>query len=194
MSQIYKALTSGPVPPVVPTSFETDNGTAVPLANLLIINGVDSIEDNDNGITVKGGVVGTGTSNKVEVVLTNRIQGSVTTTDATPTTIITFPATTAGTYIFEVKSAAFNLTDSRSAGYSIFATVRSDGVNTFLAGSPDKIKNEETLAPSMAGCDFSVVVGGIADTNVYFQVTGLSTGPGVPVIDWCAVGLYCTIS
>ncbi len=40
MSQIIKTLASGgPIPPNIPTSFVTDNGTATPALNILNVNG-----------------------------------------------------------------------------------------------------------------------------------------------------------
>lgn len=193
MSQIYKTLTSsGPIPPIIPTSFETQDGDAVPLANVLIIDAFDSTEDNDNGITTKGGTdagnpPGTGATNEVSIYLTNRIQGNIVTNDAVATTIITFPMTAAGTYIFEVKIAAFNSTSTLGAGYNIFGTARSNGTDSFLVGTPDKIMNEEG---AMSACNVALVVGGLGSVNALIQVTGY----GAETIEWCAVGYYCTIS
>lgn len=185
MSQIYKPLTSsGPIPPIIATSFETQNGTAVPAANILIVNGFDSTENNANGIITKGGVVGTGTANEVDVVITNRIQGTATTTDGTPTPIITFPLTVVGTYAIEARVVAHNTTSTEGAGYSMFSAVRFDGVNANLCGTPDRIVNEEgTMAAPLPGSNCTITVSG---ANVLINGVGFVG----QTINWSAVGLY----
>lgn len=174
------STTSGPVPPVVPTSFVTQNGIAVPAANILIVNGFDSTENNANGIITKGGVVGTGTSNEVDVVITNRIQGTNQTVGATTSAIITFTPTVIGTYAIECRVCAYNTTSTLGAGYSIFGTARFDGVNSNLCGTPDKIINEEG-AMSSSNCTMTV-------SGANILINGI--GYAAQTINWSAVGLY----
>jgi hypothetical protein len=180
VSQIIKSLVSGPVPPAVPTSFVTDDGTAVPLANVLIVLGDDSSENNSNGILTKGGVAGTGTSNELDIIITNRLQGTVTTVGATTSAISTFSPTVIGTYSIEYRIAAYNTTASLGAGYSIFGTIRFDGANCNLCGTPDKIVNEEG-AMSGANATMTVSAGSVSVNGV---------GYAAQSINWSAVGLY----
>jgi hypothetical protein len=48
MSQFYVGVTAGSLPPSVPTSFVTDNGTAIPAANILNVNGGPGISTSAN--------------------------------------------------------------------------------------------------------------------------------------------------
>lgn len=171
---------SGPVPPDVPTEFETQNGTAIPSANLLIVNGIDSTENDLDGIIVKGGVVGTGTSNKVDVVLTNRITGTATTTDAvTPQTVYSFPlGATPGTYNFFIRIVAYNQTSLLSASYTSFAAVRTTGAAGTLIGESTGMFEEEgamtayDVANSITGNTYELIVTGYnADTVVVVALT-----------------------
>lgn len=180
MSQIIKNLASGPVPPAVATSYVTDvNSPAIPIANVLNVFGNDTTANNVNGIRTDG----SSGSNTLTVQLTNRLQGTTSTIGVTTTPMITFTPTVIGTYAIEVRVAAYNTTSTIGAGYSIFGTIRFDGANSNLCGTPDKIVNEE---------------GAMSSANVTLTVSGANVlvngvGYAAQTINWSGVGLYTFI-
>lgn len=181
MSQVIKNLASGPVPPSVATTYVTDvNSPAIPALNILNVLGNDTTANDVDGIRTDG----SSGSNTLTVQLTNRLQGTVSTADATPTPIITFTPTVIGTYAIEARVAAYNTTSSEGAGYSMFSTIRFDGANTNLCGTPDRIVNEEgTMAFPPPGSSCTVTVSG---ANVLINAVGFAGQS----INWSAVGLY----
>ncbi len=185
MSHWDVGTTSGNLPPTVPTSFVTQNGTAVPLANVLIINADDSTENNNNGIVSKGGVAGTGTANEVDIIITNRVQGSGTTVGATTSDLFTLPlGAVAGTYLFEVRVVAYNASTPASAGFSTYTTFRTNGITATLIDDTDAVVHQEA---SLSLIDTNMVANG---NNAIFRVTGQA---GLTV-DWNCVGLYTFVS
>jgi len=174
MSQIYKSLTSGPVPPSVATSYVTNSGTAVPAANILNVLATDTTANNTQGIFT------TGSGNTVTVDLSNRVRGTATTTDATPATLISFALPAVGSYSFDINVANFNTTLVAGAAYSVFVGARSDGVNAVKFNLEDKIVNEEAAD---APCNVQVSVSG---NNVILQAVGIAGS----TINWNAVGTY----
>lgn len=177
MSQIYKSSASGPVPPAVPTSFVTDiNSPAIPAANILNVLGNDTTVNSVNGIETSGSSGG----NTLTVLLTNRLQGTVTTVGAATGVIISFTPAAIGTYSIEARVAAYNTTSSLGAGYSMFSAIRFDGVNSTLCDTPDKIVNEEG---TMSSSNCTITTSG-ADIHI--------NGVGYlgQTINWSAVGLY----
>jgi hypothetical protein len=177
MSQIYKSLASGPVPPSVATSYVTDvNSPAIPIANVLNVLGNDTTANNVNGIRTDG----SSGSNTLTVQLTNRLQGTVTTVGLTTSPVITFNPTVIGAYAIECRIAAYNTTASLGAGYSVFGTIRYDGVNSNLCGTIDKIVNEEG-AMTAANVTMTVSAGSVLINAI---------GYALQTINWSAVGLY----
>jgi len=176
---------SGPVPPEVATSYVTQDGTAVPLANVLIVNGFDSTENNVNGIITKGGVVGTGTSNEVDVVITNRLQGTGTTIGATTADLVTFSlGAVAGAYTFSIDTIGFDAVTPSATGFKIQGTMRTDGATATLVGVPDETVIEDV---GMLSADVSMVASG---NNLIIRVLGVA---GL-TINWNTVSLYVFIS
>lgn len=167
--------------PVVASQFNTQNGNATPLANIIIINGTDSPENNDNGIITKGGVAGTGTQNEVDIVLTNRQTAQVGTPDATPLTILTFAlGATPGIFYIRGDIVAFDVTDSAGAAYDFTIGARTDGATATIIATSTKDIFEEA---AMAAADFSISA---SANNIVIQVTGI-LGKN---IDWNCVITY----
>lgn len=185
MSQITKVLTSGgPIPPIIATSYVTQDGTAVPAANILIVNGFDSSEDNSNGIITKGGVVGTGTANEVDVVLTNRGVVTGTTTGAATTTVSLFTPTNGTAITYKVYITGRETTSGDCAGGSIEGLARKNGGAVTVVGDSDTLDEEDV---SLIGVDWNVVASG-ADLAVQF------IGIAATVINWKCTFTYQQVS
>ena len=166
MSQFYVGSTGGSIPPSVPEQFTADDGTiAVPVANNLNVLSRSTSANNTNGIDTTVDVNG---SDNLYIQLTNRITGSVTTSNATPTTIASFSlGATPAVFVFDIQISSFNATDVNGDGYFISGSARTDGATAVLCGTPDKIINEEVSDTA----DANMVVSG---NNVIIQATGIA--------------------
>lgn len=170
--------TSGPVPPTVATTYVTDvNSPAIPALNILNVIGGTSTANTNSGIRTDG----SSGSNTLTVQLTNRIIGDVTTTNATPTTIITFAlGATPGVYTFTGDITAFDITDTAGASYGIISGIRTTGAAAVEIGTQFNTNFEEA---AMITADIDVTTSG---NNVIFTVTGVAG----KTIDWDALFNY----
>ncbi len=159
-----------------------NDGVAVPpTANNIFLVGGTLSSNNTNGITTTGDA---GTSTET-VNLTNRVQGIVTTANATPTTLTTFAlGATPGVYNFDIQISGFDVTDTAGCGYFISGSVRTTGAAAVLIGTPDKITNEEAATTA---CDANLIVSG---NNAIVQVTGIAATS----INWRSLSQYIFVS
>lgn len=175
--------TSAPVPPAVPTSFVTNiNSPSIPIANVENVVGGTVTTNNANGVQTDG----SSGSNTLTIQLTNRVQGLVTTSNATPTTLATLAlGSTPGVYNFDIQIVGYDLTDAAGVGYFISGSVRTTGAAAVLVGTPDKITNEEAGVTTAA--DANLVVSG---NNAIVQVTGIAG----KTFNWNTLAQYIFIS
>ena len=179
MSQIHIPSASEPPPPSVPQQFTVDvNGPAIPVANNLNLYGRDTNENNDNGIRTKNDPNG---SNTVYVELTNRVTGAVTTTDATPTVLVSVPlGSTPGVYIALGDVTAYDVTDGVGASYSFTGAATTNGVTALEIGSEIKTEFEQA---QMIPADFTY---GVSGNNAVVTVVGVAA----TVINWSCLFTY----
>jgi hypothetical protein len=175
--------TAGPSPPVVPTQFTTDNGSiAIPVANNLNVLSNDTTDNNSNGIQTRAVAPN---SDNLYVQLTNRITGTATTTDAVTTqTVYTFDmGATPATYLFEVRVVGYNVTNSLSAGYTSYRTVKTDGTTgTLISANPGIISEEGAMTGVL-------VTNGLSGNNLTLTVMGYNGD----TIHWEALTSYIKV-
>lgn len=179
MSQIYTTTESSPD---VPTSFVTDDGTAIPVANTLNLLARDTNENNDEGIQTTADPAG---GQNLYVELTNRVEVGATTIGAgtSNVTLIDFSLSpfsgTAGTYTFDFAVAAFEPTTPGGGNYFVEGGCITDGTTPTIIGTPD----ENFDAPNLPGSNATIAVSG---NELVLQLTG-SAGLN---ITWQCVGYY----
>lgn len=165
MSQIFKAVTAGNLPPSVPTSFDTDlqdltvgpaavaQGSVVPQANILRVAG-------DNGIT------SVETSNPGDLQL-RFIRGSTTTVGAVTQTAITQAILVDATMTIQIIVAGFSTDNLGVSGYATAGVKNVSGVLSII-NTVDVIINKD---PGLDTANITVTTSG---SNLLVNVVGVA--------------------
>jgi len=160
MSQLYLGASSSPS---VPTSFAGDSGTATPAANVLTIDALDTQDNNDNGVVTEA------SGSTVTLLLTNRLQSTVTTIGATTADIITLDlGASAAVYRFSFEVVGRDTATGDAIGYSIKATLKTDGAAATEIDADYQDKDDDT---SLAAASVDVIASG---NNAIVRVTGVA--------------------
>jgi hypothetical protein len=184
MSQFFQGVTAGSLPPTVPTSFQTQDGTAIPLANVLIVNAYDTTQNNDNGIETKGNTnggdpPGTGAANEVDVYLTNRISVTATTSDGggqTKTVTLMTP-TNATAVEFGASIIGYDSANNEAAGGSQEGIARKSAGLVVVVGTNDSLDESDSALDSAdwdviaSGADLSIRFVGVAGRTIVWRCT-----------------------
>lgn len=175
------SITDHILPPDVPTSFVTDiNSPAIPAANVLNVPGGSVSTDNVHGIQTDG----SSGSNTLTIELTNRLTGSVQTTDATPTALITFALSgSASVYRFDFNVCGRDIANGNGVGYNVQGTIKTNGTTATIIETP-YIDNDEDATLISANIDLITSV-----NSAVLQVTGVAGR----TINYKSVGTYVVV-
>lgn len=158
--------------PAVPTTFVTDSGNAVPVANTLNILGDDTVVYNANGITTQGA------GDTVTVLLNNRVQGTTTTVGAVTADVITFDCGgTAGVFLLSVKVVGFDSATPSGCAFKIDIAARTDGaavtlIDDDLYPQKEAATTDSTVTAVANGNDVIIRVLGVAGLNMNWSASG----------------------
>lgn len=165
MSQFYQGVTAGALPPVVPTSFVSDSGVAIPVLNILNVVG-------GTGITT------TGSGNTLVVKLANSGVSFTTTVGAVTSqvTIINLGAIPS-VGLFVSKVVGFDAGGSgNSCAYYIIRAAKTDGVTASTVGEESLSEFEDTAfipadaRATVSGNSVTITVTGVAGFTIDWTI------------------------
>lgn len=182
MSQYYVRDNTTPSADVEFLSGQTGTNPVGPDGSHNInIFGEETSENNLQGINTRGDAAG----NTVFVQLTNRLTGAISTNDATPTAIVTFPlGGDATTYIVNGVISAYESATPGGAGYFFNAAVRTDGATAAAIGVEFTSEFEDG---ALINSDVEV---GVSGNNLVITVTGVAA----TAIDWLCQATYSRVA
>lgn len=123
----------------------------------------------ETNVNNDAGIQTSGSGSTLTVQLTNRITGTVTTTDATPTTLVSVPlGAVAGVYLATGDVTAYNVTDAAGAAYTYEGAATTDGVSATEIGVEQRNQFEQA---AMASADFTF---GVSGNNAFVEVVGIA--------------------
>lgn len=174
MSQFYINPEGISPPPVVPTSFVTDDGTAIPALNVLNVlggSGIETYADPNNGnnlyIKVQNSTTDTGQTVNVQTI-----------------NLSTIDCSAAGTYFFTTQLSTYSTTGGEGLGGQLYTTAISDGATLTIIDDTDAIAHRTSGLSGMGNTvDYEIVDSG---TNAILQVTGEDTF----TLNWGAITIY----
>ena len=188
MSQFYVGVTDGSLPSNVATTYTSDSGnSATPAAHILIVSANDTTSNDTDGLRTIAGVADGLAANEIQVQITNRVQGTVTTSGAVSSNISLIDFSSApfsgvpGVYTFEIKVAAFDAATPGAGSYILQGGIITDGTTpTIIDGNFDKIVHET------AGIEGADAIAAVSGNILVIQVTGVA----LLDINWGLVGYY----
>jgi hypothetical protein len=174
MSQFFQGtINSGNLPPEVPTSFVTDDGTGIPAAHILNVLGGSGIET----------YVDPNLSNNLYIKVQNSTTDTNQTIDDEIVTLSTIDCSAPGTYFFTSQISAFT-TGGNGLGAQLYTTAISDGSTLTVIDDTDSVGHR---TPALSGpgntINYEIVY---SVTNALLRVTGEDNF----TIDWGAITIY----
>lgn len=170
MSQFFvNADGGGPLPPTVATQYNANSGSAVPAANILVVNGDNQTPFSDANYS-DSGVESVASGNTVTYFITNRTTAQPVTTDDIKTAIITLPlGAIPSVFFFTGTVQALNITISEGATYSFSGGFRTDGATATEIGTEFADVFEE---PNMVNTDIFLETDG--GNSVVVSIKGIA--------------------